>query len=159
MGIMILRLFSAGSAHAHCGLEGIIDPPLEACTQGTHQSSHWQDEQRRRTGKGTNHDHTRAKTLCCEIAKANLANNRAETLALVLRLAELRDERVCRVGDYSANNTREVARAECDTKLGRLAIRILWLSEDVGIEKLDNLLEEEELGHRVRDLTRRIQRK
>ena len=37
MGIIILRLFSAGSAHAHRGFEGIIDPPLEACTQGTHQ--------------------------------------------------------------------------------------------------------------------------
>jgi hypothetical protein len=36
-GIVILRLLSAGSAHAHRALKGIIDPPLEACTQGAHQ--------------------------------------------------------------------------------------------------------------------------
>jgi hypothetical protein len=35
-GIIILRLLSAGSTHAHRALEGIVDPPLEACTRGTH---------------------------------------------------------------------------------------------------------------------------
>ena len=115
-------------------------------------------KQRRHTSKGTNHNHTRAKTFCCESAKANLADNRAKALAFVLGLAKLRDKRVGRVGDDSADDTREITRGECDTKLRSLAVAILWLSEDVGIEELDNLLETEEFGHRVRDLTREIQR-
>jgi hypothetical protein len=43
--------------------------------------------------------------------------------------------------------------------LCRLAIGLLWLSEDVGIDELDNLLEAEEFGHRVWDLTREIHKK
>jgi hypothetical protein len=42
--------------------------------------------------------------------------------------------------------------------LCRLAVGLLWLSEDMGIEELDNLLEAEEFGHRVQDLTREIRK-
>jgi len=132
---MGFRLLATSCAHAHRGLEGIVNPPLEA-------------------SEGTNHNHTCAETFCREGAKADLVDNRAKTLAFVLGLAKLGDKRVGRVGDYSANDTSEVARAEGNTKLRRLAIGALWLSEDVGIEELDNLLEEVELGHRVWDLTR-----
>ena len=104
------------------------------------------------TSKGTNHNHTRAKTSCGESAEADLVDNRAEALALVLGLAKLGDKGVRRVGDYGAYDTGEVAGAESNAKLRRLAVGVLWLSEDVGIEELNNLLEEEELGHRVRDL-------
>ena len=108
-----------------------------------------------RTSEGTNHDYTRPETLRCESTKADLVDNRAKTLAFVLGLAKLGDKRVGRVGDYSANDTSEVARGEGNTKLRRLAISVLWLSEDVGIEERDDLLEEVELGHRVWDLSRR----
>ena len=56
------------------------------------------------------------------------------------------------MGDYGADDTGEVTSAEGNAKLCGLAVGVLWLSEDVGIEELDNLLEEEELGHCVRDL-------
>jgi len=134
MGLWLYDLLSASCAHTHRGLEGIVNPPLEA-------------------SKGTNHNHTRAETFCCESAKANLADNRAKALAFVLGLAKLRDKRVGRVGDDSADDTREIARGECDTKLRSLAVGFLRLSKDVGIEELYNLLETEEFGHRVRDLT------
>jgi len=131
---MNLRLFATGCSHAHRGLEGIIYPPLEA-------------------SKGTNHNHTCAKTFCGECAKADLVDDRAEALALVLGFAKLRDKGVGRVGDHGADDTREVARGERDAELCRLAVGVLGLGEDVSIKELDNLLETEELGHCVRDLT------
>ena len=54
--------------------------------------------------------------------------------------------------DDSANDTGEVSRREGDAELRRLAVGVLRLSEDVGIELLHDLLETEELGHRVRNL-------
>jgi len=132
--LMDFCLLSASCAHAHRGLEAIVDPPLEA-------------------SKGTNHNHTRAETSCSESTEADLVDNRAEALAFILGLTKLGDERVCRVRDYGTDNTREVAGGESNTELCRLAVGILWLSEDVGIEELDNLFKEEELGHGVRDLT------
>ena len=111
-----------------------------------------------RTSEGTNHDYTRPETLCCKSTKADLVDDCAETLALILWLAKLRDERVGRVRDNSTNDTGEVARRERDAELRRLAVAVLWLSEDARIEELHNLLETEELGHRVRDLRRELER-
>ena len=54
--------------------------------------------------------------------------------------------------DDGADDTGEVTGSEGDTELGRLAVGLLGRGEDVGVEELNNLLEEVELGHRVGDL-------
>lgn len=113
---------------------------------------------RERTSEGTNHDYTRPETLRCKISKANLANDCAEALPLILWLAKLRDERVGGVRDDSANNTGEVSRSKGDAELRGLAVGVLRLGEDARIELLHDLLETEELGHRVRDLWDELER-
>jgi hypothetical protein len=105
-----------------------------------------------RTSEGTNHDYTRPETLRCEISKANFANDCAEALPLILRLAKLRDERVGGVRDDSANDTGEVSRRKGDAELRSFAVRVFGLSEQARIELLHDLLETEELGHRVWNL-------
>lgn len=60
--------------------------------------------------------------------------------------------RVSRVGDNGANHTGKVPRSKGDTQLGALGVALLGGSKDVGVEGFHDLLEEEELGHGVRDL-------
>ena len=105
-----------------------------------------------RTSEGTNQDYTCSESLCCKSTKPDLPGDCAEALALILRLAQLRDERIGRVRDDSANDIGQVTGRECNAKLRRFAVRVLRFGEDVRIEVLHNLLETEELGHRVRDL-------
>ena len=69
-----------------------------------------------------------------------------EDIVLAVRLARSQAE------DDGADDTGEVAGGEGDTELRRLAVRLLGRGEDVGVEQLDDLLEEEELGHGVGDL-------
>lgn len=57
------------------------------------------------------------------------------------------------MGDDGADDTGEVTRREGDTELRALAVLRLGLGEDVRVEQRDDLLEEEELGHGVRDLS------
>jgi len=130
-----LLLSTTGGTELHNGLEGIVDPPLE-------------------TSKSTDHEDTSTKTLSHKVLNTDLASNLAEGLALVLSLSELRDERVGRVRDDSADDTGEVTGSEGDAELSSLGVGLLGLGEDVGVEHLDDLLEEEELGHGVGDLTR-----
>lgn len=59
------------------------------------------------------------------------------------------------MGDNSTDNTSEVTRSKGDTKLSTLAVGLFGLSEDMGVEELDDLLKEEELGHSVGDLKNR----
>lgn len=106
------------------------------------------------TGKGTNHEYTGAETLGGKVGDADLRGDRTERLALVGSLAHLGDERVRRVRDDGTDDTGEVARRESDTELGGLAVRFLGRGEDVAVEHLDDVLEEEELRHRVWDLAR-----
>lgn len=54
--------------------------------------------------------------------------------------------------DDSANNTSEITGREGNTELSSLAIGFFGFGEDVGVEELDDLLKEEELGHSIRDL-------
>lgn len=108
----------------------------------------------RQTGEGTNHEHTGAETLGGEVDDADLRGDRTKRLALVRGLAHLGDERVRRVGHDGADDTGEVTRREGDAELGGLAVRLLGGGEDVAVEHLDDVLEEEELGHCVRDLAR-----
>lgn len=127
------RLLSTSGAHAHGALERVVDPPLEA-------------------SESTDHDNPGAETLGSNVGNTNLANDLTERLALVGRLSELRNEGISGVGDDGTDNTSEVTRGEGDTELSSLAVSFLGLSENLGVEELDNLLEEEELGHGVGDL-------
>ena len=109
------------------------------------------------TTKLTNHDDTSTETLGGQGHNTSLRSDSADRLALVFSLSEERDERVSGVGDDGADNTSEVTGGEGDTELSTLVIGLLGGSEDVGVEELDDLLEEEELCHRVRDLITRKQ--
>lgn len=128
-----MGLLATSRAHTHRGLEAIIYPPLE-------------------TGEGTNHQNTSTQSFRREADHTNLRSDLANRLALVGSLAELRNERISRVRDNGTDDTSKVARRECDSELGALAVGFLGLSEDVGVEKLDDLFEKEEFGHRVGDL-------
>ena len=128
-----LRLLATRSTHTHGRLEGIVDPPLEA-------------------SEGTNHDHTGTETLGGQAGDTDFASNLAETLAPVLSLAHEGDKLVSGVGDYGADDTGEVTGGEGDTELRRLAVCVLGLGEDVGVEELHDVLEEVEFSHGVRDL-------
>lgn len=100
----------------------------------------------------TNHDDTSTETFSGKGDNTDFFCNSAEALALVRRLAKLRDEGVGRVRDDSAYNTSEIARGEGDAKLSTLAVGFLGLREDMSIEELYDLLKEEEFGHGVGDL-------
>lgn len=103
-------------------------------------------------GGRTDHDNTSAETLGGEADNTGLASNGSSRLTLVLSLSKERDEGVGGVGDDGADDTGEVTRGEGDTELGVLGVRVLGRGEDLGVEELDDLLEEEELGHGVGDL-------
>ena len=100
----------------------------------------------------TNHEDTSSETLCSQSSESNLAGDGTDRFALVSGLSELRDEGIGRVRDNGTNNTSDITRSESDTELGGLAVGILGLREDVGVEQLDGLLEEVKLGHGVGDL-------
>ena len=102
--------------------------------------------------EGTDHDNTSAETLSGEVSNADFAGDLSDSFALVGSLSELRNEGVSRMGDDGANNTSEVTGSEGDTELSGLAVSLLRASEDVGVEQLDDLFEEEEFGHSVRNL-------
>mmetsp|Transcript_21871 Transcript_21871/g.59885 ORF Transcript_21871/g.59885 Transcript_21871/m.59885 type:complete len:357 (-) Transcript_21871:6-1076(-) len=129
------KLLSTSGAHAHGGLESVVDPPLQ-------------------TSKGADHQHTDAETLGAQVQVAELRSDLSEALALVGRLAHQGHNGVSRVGNDGANNTSNVARSESDSELSGLVVGLLGSSENVSVEELDNLLEEEELGHGVGDLAR-----
>ena len=57
------------------------------------------------------------------------------------------------MGHNSAQDTSGVTGGESDSELGGFAIRILWASKDISIEKFDNLLEENEFHNSVWDLS------
>ena len=50
------------------------------------------------------------------------------------------------------NNTGKITRGKGNSELSTFAISLLGFDKDMGIEELDNLLKEEELGHRVGNL-------
>lgn len=102
--------------------------------------------------KHTDHENTSPESFRGQGGNTNLRSDSANGLALVLSFAEKRDKGVGWVRNDGADNTSEVTRRECDTELCALAVCVLGLSEDVGVEELDDLFEAEELGHCVRDL-------
>ncbi len=100
----------------------------------------------------TNHEHTCTKTFGCQSSESNLAGDSSDRLALVLNLSKLGYKRVGGVGDDGTDDTSNVTRGKGDTELGTFRVGVLGFGEDVGVEQLDSLLEEVELGHSVGDL-------
>lgn len=100
----------------------------------------------------TDHDDTGAESLGREREQAGLAGNLADRFALVIGLAEKGDKGVGGMGDDSADDTGEVPGGEGNAELGALAVRVLGGGEDPLVELRDNVLEEEEFGHGVRNL-------
>lgn len=100
----------------------------------------------------TNHDNTSTQSFRGKRTDSKLGGDLSDGFALVLCFAEERNQRVGGVRDDSADNTSNVTGREGDTELSGFAVCILGLSENVGVEQLDDLLKEEELGHGVRDL-------
>lgn len=116
-------LLATGGAHAHGALEGVVDPPLEAseCTCWLHRSEHAFAEMAGMKLR-TNHEDTSTETLGREGHNTSLRGDLANTLALVLSLAEEGDERISGVGDNGADDTSEVTGSEGDTELGTLGV-------------------------------------
>ena len=56
------------------------------------------------------------------------------------------------MGDHGAADACDVAGGERDAELRHLAVALFGGGEDVAVEQAHDVLEEEELGHRVRDL-------
>ena len=126
-------LLATSGTHTHGGLERVVDPPLEA-------------------SQGTNHDDTSTEALGGKSGETGLRGDGTEGLALVFLLAHQGDQRVSGVRDDGADDTREVTGSKGDSELSGLAVGVLRSGEDVGVEELDNLLEEVELGHGIWDL-------
>lgn len=109
-------------------------------------------DEKRRTSESTDHDHTSTETLRGKVAPPDLRRDLTNRLALVRLLAHLRDQRIRGMRDDGTDDTSEVTRRERNTQLRRFRVAALRLGEDVLVEQVDNVFEEEELGHRVRDL-------
>jgi len=127
---------TTGSLETNCSLEGIIEPPLE-------------------TSECTNHDDS-----CDESSPESLESDFGVDLAdvftessLSLDGVELGDHGISRVRDDSAEDTGAVSRHECDGELLTLGVFASRLSEDLGVEELNDLLECNELHNSVRDLS------
>jgi len=128
---------SSGGREADCGLEGIVDPPLEA-------------------SEGTDHDNSgheaSPKSLEADL-RVDLSDLVAER-ALGLALGdELGEDGVGGVGDDGAEDACEVAGGEGDAELRGLAVVLFSLGEDVVVEKLHEPLEGHELDDRVGHLS------
>lgn len=151
------RLLATGGAHAHGRLEAVVDPPLEALRDDV------RFRRRRETGtahtsKGTNHDNTGTETLGGERDNADFGGDLTDALASVRGFAHKGDDRVGWVRDDSADDTGKVTGGEGDTELRGLAVGIFRRGEHAAVEHLHNVLEEEELRHRVGDLYQRPNR-
>ena len=118
-------------AQADCSLERVVDPPLQA-------------------SQCADHDNTGAKAAP-DTAEAKLRKNLAGALG---GLGHLGHHGISRMRHNGTSNTSNVARGKGNAKMGGLGVGLLGLGEHVQIEHLLHLLEEEELGHGVGNLTR-----
>lgn len=129
---------SAGGLQTHCGLEAVVDPPLE-------------------TGQRTDHQNPRAEPSPQSLEPdlgVDLADLLAEAAALLALTVELAHHGVGGVRDNRAEDTSQVTRGEGDTQLGALGVGLLALREDVVVEELHEPLESHELDDRVGHLPR-----
>lgn len=127
---------STGGGKTASDLEGVVDDPLKA-------------------GEGTNHEDSGTETLpeSCEsnlcVDLLNLRPSGTTSLSLV----EDGDHGVSWMRNEGAENTGNVTRHESDHELFSLAVRGLWLGEDISVEFSDNLLESDELDNGVWNLS------
>lgn len=128
---------SSGGLEADCGLEGIVDPPLE-------------------TSEGTDHDNS-GHEACPKSLEADLRVDLSDLVAeraLGLALGDqFGEDGVSGVGHDGAEDTGEVARGKGDAELGGLAVVLFSLGEDVVVEELHEPLEGNELDDGVGHLS------
>jgi len=131
--LLVLLGTTASSTHTKGSLKGIVDPPLQAC-------------------QGTYHQYTSTQTSSAQFLETDLAGDLADAFSFIGGFAELRDQTVCGMRYDGTHYTSNITRGKGNTKLGWLAIGLLWFGENMIIEHFHRLLEEEELGHGVGDL-------
>jgi len=127
----------SGGLEADGGLEGVVDPPLEA-------------------GERADHNDTGAETAP-EAGEADLGVDLAdvgEETAFGLGGVDLGDDGVGGVGDDGAEDTGDVAGHEGDGELLGLGVLVLGAGEDLGVEEIADFLEGDELHDGVGDLAR-----
>lgn len=128
---------TSGSLEAYCGLESIVDPPLEASKGTDHQNS----------GKKTS---PQALESDLSIDSADLLSSGAFLFALGIKLG---DDGVSGVRHDSAENTSKISWGECDAQLSCFVVVFLALGEDIVIEELHEPFEGNELDNGVRNLS------
>lgn len=121
---------ATGGGETAPDLVGVVDHPLEA-------------------GEGTDHEDTGAETLP-EAVHADSTVDLSDALASLVHDG---DTGVGGVGNDGAEDTSAVSGHEGDHHLGALAVLVLRLGEDVGVEHGDELLEGHELDNGVGDLS------
>lgn len=114
-------------------LEGIVDPPLE-------------------TSEGTNHKNS-GKETSPETRETDLRVDVANTLTLVFRSVHLGNHGISRVRDEGAEDTSQVTRHEGNGQLLSLRVFTSGSSEELGVEKFDDLFEGDELNDGIGDLS------
>ena len=127
---------STGCGKSAPNLEGIVDDPLE-------------------TGEGTNHEDSCSKTFP-ESGETNFTVDFSDLRSGAcagFSLVEDGDHGVSWVGNDGAEDTSDVTGHEGDQHLSSLAVFVLWLGENGGIELLDNLLEGDELDNSAWNLS------
>lgn len=114
-------------------LEGIVDPPLE-------------------TSEGTNHKNS-GKETSPETRETDLRVDVANTLTLVFRSVHLGNHGISRVRDEGAEDTSQVTRHEGNGQLLSLRVFTSGSSEELGVEKFNDLFEGDELNDGIGDLS------
>lgn len=114
-------------------LEGIVDPPLE-------------------TSEGTNHKNS-GKETSPETRETDLRVDVANTLTLVFRSVHLGNHGISRVRDEGAEDTSQVNRHEGNGQLLSLRVFTSGSSEELGVEKFNDLFEGDELNDGIGDLS------
>lgn len=114
-------------------LEGIVDPPLE-------------------TSEGTNHKNS-GKETSPETRETDLRVDVTNTLTLVFRSVHLGNHGISRVRDEGAEDTSQVTRHEGNGQLLSLRVFTSGSSEELGVEKFDDLFEGDELNDGIGDLS------
>lgn len=114
-------------------LEGIVDPPLE-------------------TSEGTDHKNS-GKETSPETRETDLRVDVANTLTLVFRSVHLGNHGISRVRDEGAEDTSQVTRHEGNGQLLSLRVFTSGSSEELGVEKFDDLFEGNELNDGIGDLS------
>lgn len=128
---------SSSGCQTDCGLEGVVDIPLE-------------------TSEGTDHDdpgHETSPEALETNLTVDLAHLLSESAGRVTLGDQLGEDGIGGVGHHCAEDTGKVAGSEGNAQLSGLAVVLLALGEDVIIEISDEPFEGDELHNCVGDLS------